>query len=193
MAYRDDSEPLRERALTLSRELEQVRMHARALASEESALADELARVSRQLHPPAAPPELPSGPSNGFLVAIVGSAACALLAFCAIARIMTSEIAPFEIQTAAKSQASTSTVSSAPIDIEPGTTVLDDDEHVGFLRIEAPAGTRIYDSDRFLGTAPLLVLLPDGTHEIRAVAPSGVTCTKLGLVGDRSVGALRFE
>jgi len=51
----------------------------------------------------------------------------------------------------------------------------------------------VYDSDRFLGTAPLLVLLPDGTHEIRAVAPSGVMCTKLGLVGDRSVGALRFE
>lgn len=190
MAYRDDTEPLRERASSLAKELEQVREHARALAQEESALAEELERVSERLETSS-----PAERSHGLVVAIVGSAACALLGFAAIARIMTSEIAPFEIHAIGPMPQETSGSTSATTPIDPSFTIADvtaETERFGFLRIDAPLGSRIYEGDRFLGTAPLIYPMSNGTHAIRAVPPNGASQTKLGIVHDHDIGAVQF-
>ena len=180
MAYRDDSQPLRERHESLSLALEQVRAHARALACEEAALAGELERVSAQLLDGV----VPKRRARSFVVAMVAAGGSALLAFAAFARIMTSEIAPFEMR--AQAPRSPAQVLAAPVDI-------DDDDNLGYLRVEAPRGSQIFEGDELLGTAPLIRPLPSGSHAIRVVPEGGPARTKLGFVRNRSISTLRFD
>ena len=180
MAYRDDSEPLKERRESLSKALEQVRSQSRTLAAEERALSSELDRVSARLE----------GASRGsrartrFVVAaIAATSSCALLAVAGFARLMTSEIAPFSLessQTEARVSVPT-TLPSAP-SVELGT-----------LRVDAAAGSRVYEDNRLLGTAPLVLPLPYGVHAIRVVSASGASRSKLAFIWDRNVTALRFD
>lgn len=184
MAYRDDSQPLKERHESLSKALEQVRAQSRALAGEEAALSGELLRVSARLldDPRAVPKRRP----RSFVVAMVAAGGSGLLAFAAFARIMTSEIAPFEMHS--QKPRSPAHVLAAP-------AVVDDDEdnNLGYLRVEAPRGAQIYEGDELLGAAPLIRPLPNGTHVIRVVPEGGPARTKLGIVRNRSISTLRFD
>jgi hypothetical protein len=258
MAYRDDSEALKERYESLTRTLEDVRSQARALSNEEAALAKELddlrvhvegqrrrlpmsnvriatpctaswdemvgdersrfcgecqkpvhdlTRMSRDevdaflfAHSGGACVRLyqrsdgrvitgdcPVGvrrrKAQALVATMFSAGACAVLSLTAIARVMTSEIAPYDMREATPIYVpveGTSAEAPAPYLQQPG-----------FIWVEAQEGTRIFEGDRFVGTAPMMFPASPGTHAIRAIQRrTGVEHTALAVVHERWVATV---
>ncbi|MBS2018029.1 MAG: hypothetical protein JST00_34460 [Deltaproteobacteria bacterium] len=65
---------------------------------------------------------------------------------------------------------------------------------IGFVWIEAPEGTRLYEGERFLGTAPLQLAAIEGTHVIRGVEPkTNRTRSALAIVRAQEVTAVSID
>jgi hypothetical protein len=65
---------------------------------------------------------------------------------------------------------------------------------MGFLWIDAPEGTRIYEGDRHLGNAPLQFAASSGPHALRAVHPkTKKKSTLIAVVVPRQIATARFE
>lgn len=161
--------------------------------------------------------------ARALVASMLGTGACALLALTAVARVMTSEIAPFEVRgvrevhevgdlrdgTApararearearehvphelALMHPRTAAAVATPTASHPFAT---GPAAMGFVWLEAQEGTRIYEGERFLGTAPLMFPVPEGTHLFRAVDPrTGAERTMLGIVRDGGVATLHLD
>jgi hypothetical protein len=212
MAYRDDSEPLQARYVSLAHELEQVRAQGRALVMHEMALARELEVVRERLAtmrggrpgdgsapgPGSAAHDLHRQRARALVTSMLGGAACAVLSLTVIARVMTSEIAPIELHE--------TTPLYVPMPVTPPVAAVERSPDVfermtpaappgqpgvGFVWFDAPEGTRIYEHDHFLGTAPLMFPVPEGTHVFRVIAPAGgAGRSVVGVVHDRAVATV---
>ena len=180
MAYRDESEPLKEQHASLATALEQVRSQSRALAAEERALSAELDRVSARLD---GAPRASRARARFVVAALAATTSCALLAVAGFARLQTSEIAPFALESSqSEARVPTTLAVTNPSSVELGT-----------LRVDAAVGSRVYEDHQLLGTTPLVMPLPYGVHAIRVVSATGASQSKLAFIWDRDVTALRFD
>jgi hypothetical protein len=76
----------------------------------------------------------------------------------------------------------------APSNALSGSGSAPDTSRMGFVWVEAPEGTRIFEGDHFLGTAPLMVPMAEGLHVFRAMHPkTGKAKAAFGNVRPRDV------
>lgn len=186
MAYRDDRAPLEERYESLSKALDEVRSQSRALSSYETELASELEAIRARLEPnrrylplanvPVASP-CPAGRrrTRALVASTLGTAACALLSLTAVARVMSSEISPIEDRSLTPSYVPAPVVPQVAQEpspqSDPQSASASETESIGFVWVEAPEGTRVFEGERYLGTAPLMASMEPGLHVFRAMHP----------------------
>jgi hypothetical protein len=205
MAYRDDRAPLEERYESLSNALDEVRSQSRALSRHEAQLASELEAVRARLEPDrrhlalanvriASPCPARTRRARALVASMLGTGACALLSLTAIARVMASEISPFEIHPVTPIDVAAPVTSPVAEEPDPQSNALSgsaspsDSTSMGFVWVEGLEGTRVFEGERFLGTAPLMVPMEAGLHVFRAIHPkSGKTTAALANVRPRDV------
>jgi hypothetical protein len=269
MAYRDDSEPLKERYESLAKTLEQIRNESRALSSQEAELAKELEAIRARLYPEqsdrrqlplanvriASPcqaswadmvgddrtrfcsecrkhvhdltkmstaevesflharsdgtcvrlyqrtdgrvitDDCPVGVrrrrARALVATMFGAGACALLSLTAIARVMTSEISPIDMRQPTPPIYLPTPVTPPVAEPRPETRP---ETRMGFVWVEGPEGTRVFEGEQFLGTAPLMFPMTEGTHVLRAVeAKTGKQVFTVQHVPERGVITYRAE
>lgn len=195
MAYRDDEGPLKERLESLSKALDEVRSQSRVLSAEATELEKELEAVRTRLEPEQSSPPLgearvaspcPSSWDSTLAASLLGACACALLSLTAIGRVMTSEISPVDFHRPAPA------LQGAPqLPVTSAVAATPSPPHVpgmGFVRVEAPEGARIFEGEHFLGTAPLTAPMEEGLHVYRALHPrTGLPRVIFGNVRERGV------
>lgn len=199
MVYRDESEALKARYESLSRELEQVRAQRQALSAHESTLASELDEARGRLASMAGGPMYDRADgqrlqARALFASLLGAGACMLLGLSALGRVMTSEIAPIEVY-------ETTTTDLLPRVVPPVASphpavraTIAADEGMGFVWVEATEGTRIYEDEHFLGIAPLMFPAPEGPHVYSGVDPvTGERRAVLGEVRDRGVVTVHLD
>lgn len=171
MPYRDDSEAMQERYASLTKALDDVRAESIVLAAREAELAREVDSLRARLGDrttPEPPDDLRRRRARALVATVFGAGACAIMSMTAIARVMTSEISPIDVRTPAAA--------------------------AGFVWVSGPEGTRLYEGDQFLGTAPLMFPMPEGTHVLRAVQPkTGKQVVAVQQVHERTVVTYRAD
>lgn len=125
----------------------------------------------------------------------VGIGTCAMVAFTALSTVLgASELEPRQ---------SPPPVAAPPIGttppvgtVRPSTAFADPASKtgIGFVWVEAPEGTRLYEGERYLGTAPLQFAAIEGTHVIRGVEPkTNRTRSALAIVRAQEVSAVSID
>lgn len=65
---------------------------------------------------------------------------------------------------------------------------------IGFVWVEAPEGTRVYEGERLLGTAPLQFAAIEGPHVLRGVDPkTGKARSSIAIVRSQEVTAVSID
>lgn len=122
----------------------------------------------------------------------VGLGTCALVAFTALSTVIGArELEP--ARTAPQPIVITPPIGTTPpvgtIAADPGAR-----SGIGFVWVEAPEGTRIYEGDKLLGTAPLQFAAIEGTHVLRGVDPkTNKSTSALAFVRPQEINAISIN
>lgn len=136
--------------------------------------------------------------ARALLVATMSVGACAMLGFSALGSVVaTRALEPCHVASEPAALATTTVVPRVPMVLAASSSpepARPSPQGLGFIWVDAPEGSRIYEGDRFLGTAPLQFAAPAGIHSLRAIHPrTKRSRSAVAVVWDRQVSTAHLQ